>query len=104
MSLYHETAAILSASATEGGGLKSKIFTKRDLKSPAAQVYALALESCKWSSVLKEVIENSQLLQHERKVCGARETSFFDATGTPTHVTYLATCTLPFALNISSYR
>lgn len=66
MSLYHETAGILSAST--GGNLKTRIFSKKDLKSPQQQVYALALESCKWSPVLKEVIENAQLLRHERKL------------------------------------
>jgi hypothetical protein len=95
MSLYHETAAILSTPATHGGSLKSRIFgnrggagarnhvhvgngngkksddasnAKTGLKSPPAQVYALALESCKWSGVLKEVIEGAELLGRERKV------------------------------------
>ena len=91
MSLYHETAAILSTPATHGGSLKSRIFGNRStggggngngidkksddagsaktgLKSPPAQVYALALESCKWSGVLKEVIEGAELLGRERKV------------------------------------
>ena len=89
MSLYHETAAILSTPATHGGGLKSRVFGNRSaggdgngngkksddagsaktgLKSPPAQVYALALESCKWSGVLKEVIEGAELLGRERKV------------------------------------
>ncbi|XXH04413.1 hypothetical protein Hte_010827 [Hypoxylon texense] len=66
MSLYHETAEVLSSTA--GGNLKTRIFGKKDLKSPQQQVYALALETCKWSSVLKEVIENSELLRHERKL------------------------------------
>ncbi|CAJ2506856.1 Uu.00g080420.m01.CDS01 [Anthostomella pinea] len=68
MSLYHETAEILSASSSTGGNLKTRIFGKKDLKSPQQQVYALALETCKWSTVLKEVIENSELLRHERKL------------------------------------
>ncbi|KAI0598590.1 S-adenosyl-L-methionine-dependent methyltransferase [Biscogniauxia sp. FL1348] len=68
MSLYHETADILSAPASAGGNLKTRIFGKKDLKSPQQQVYALALETCKWSPVLKEVIENSELLRHERKL------------------------------------
>lgn len=66
MSLYHETADILSA--TVGGNLKTRIFSKKDLKSPQQVVYALAVETCKWSPVLKEVIEKSELLRHERKV------------------------------------
>ncbi|KAM0334428.1 hypothetical protein ACHAQA_001454 [Verticillium albo-atrum] len=68
MSLYHETAEILSAPATSGGSLKSRIFAKKGLKSPPAQVYALATETCKWSEVLKEVIEKAELLRHERKL------------------------------------
>lgn len=68
MSLYHETADILSATPSTGGNLKTRIFGKKDLKSPQQQVYALALETCKWSPVLKEVIDNSELLRHERKV------------------------------------
>jgi len=72
MSLYHEAASILTSSGSPnahlGGSFKSRVFGSKDLKSPPAQVYALALESCKWSALLKEVIENSQLLQSERKV------------------------------------
>lgn len=65
MSLYHEAADILSAS---GGNLKTRIFGRKGLKAPPQQIYALALETCKWSSVLKEVIEASELLRHERKL------------------------------------
>lgn len=65
MSLYHETADILSASE---GNLKTRVFKKKGLKATPQQVYALALETCKWSSILKEVIEASELLRHERKV------------------------------------
>ncbi|KAF3064393.1 25S rRNA (cytosine-C(5))-methyltransferase rcm1 [Daldinia childiae] len=68
MSLYHETADILSATPSTGGNLKTRIFGKKDLKSPQQQVYALALETCKWSPVLKEVIDNSDLLRYERKL------------------------------------
>lgn len=72
MSLYHETAEILSASPDHGGSLKSRVFRKKGLKSPPAQVYALAFETCKWSGVLKEVIEAADLLRHERKVKARR--------------------------------
>lgn len=68
MSLYHETVGILTSTATHTGSLKSRIYGSKDLKSPPAQVYALAFESSKWSAILKEVVENSQLLQKERKV------------------------------------
>ncbi|KAK3692384.1 S-adenosyl-L-methionine-dependent methyltransferase [Podospora appendiculata] len=71
MSLYHETAALLTATGAPSGSIKSRIFGNKELKSPPAQVYALALESCKWSGVLKEVIENAQLLQTERKLTPA---------------------------------
>ncbi|KAI7915491.1 hypothetical protein M9X92_008406 [Pyricularia oryzae] len=66
MSLYHEAAAILTN--PEGGSLKSRVFGAKNLKSPPAQVYALALETCKWSAILKEVVDSSQLLNHERKL------------------------------------
>lgn len=85
MSLYHEAATVLTGSGSgsgsgsnihggpppqpPGGSFKSRVFGNKDLKSPPAQVYALALETCKWSSVLKEVVENSGLLAAERKVC-----------------------------------
>lgn len=68
MSLYHETAEIVSMPPSAGGSLKSRIFGRKGLKSPPGQVYALALETCKWSPVLKEVVENSELLKEERKV------------------------------------
>ncbi|WPJ62989.1 hypothetical protein SMAC4_06719 [Sordaria macrospora] len=73
MSLYHETAAILTGgaggpTASHGGSLKSRIFKDKSLKSPPAQVYALALETSKWSAILKEVVEAADLLKHERKL------------------------------------
>ncbi|KAB5570739.1 S-adenosyl-L-methionine-dependent methyltransferase [Coniochaeta sp. 2T2.1] len=68
MSLYHEAAAILSATGSEGGSLKSRIYGNKDLKSPPAQLYALVFETCKWSPVLKEVIDSSDILKHERKL------------------------------------
>ncbi|KAI0432212.1 S-adenosyl-L-methionine-dependent methyltransferase [Xylaria sp. FL1042] len=71
MSLYHETADILSAPSSTGGNLKTRLFgnkNKRNFKSPPQQIYALASETCKWSAVLKEVIDSSELLRHERKL------------------------------------
>ncbi|TVY37414.1 25S rRNA (cytosine-C(5))-methyltransferase [Lachnellula occidentalis] len=68
MSLYHETAELLTAPTKAGGSLKSRIFSKKDLKSQPAQIYALAIESCKWSSVLKEVIEKADILRLEHKL------------------------------------
>ena len=66
MSLYHETAQILT-DTSRGGSLKNRVFGKKGLKSPPGQVYALAVESCRWSGVLKEVIEASGILS-EKKV------------------------------------
>lgn len=68
MSLYYEAAEILAAPTNQGGSLRSRIFSKKDLKSQPVQIYALAIESCKWSPILKEVIENADLLRLERKV------------------------------------
>lgn len=68
MSLYHEAASVLDVGQSPSGNLRSRVFNKKDLKSPPAQVYALALETCKWSSILAEVIDQTQLLKHERKV------------------------------------
>lgn len=68
MSLYHEASSVLDAGMSPSGNLRSRVFNRKDLKSPPSQVYALALETCKWSSVLAEVIDHTQLLQHERKV------------------------------------
>ena len=68
MSLYHEAAAVLDSSNADAGNLRSRVFGLKDRKSSPGQIYALALETCKWSSGLKEVVENAQLLQHEKKV------------------------------------
>jgi putative methyltransferase len=68
MALYYEAGEVLTAPHNAGGSLKSRIFSKKDLKSQPAQVYALAIEACKWSSVLKEIIESADILRIERKV------------------------------------
>lgn len=68
MSLYHEGAEIILASSSEGGSLKSRIFGRKSLKSSAGQLYALVLETSKWSGVLKDVIENAGILDIEKKV------------------------------------
>ena len=81
MSLYHEAAHFLTAPSNVGGSLKSRIFSSKTLKSQPAQIYALVIETCKWSSILKEVIERAELLSFERKVrlasacCYARKIS-----------------------------
>jgi hypothetical protein len=68
MSLYYEAAAILANADKTGGSLKSRIYTKKDLKSTPGQIFALIAESSKWSVVLKDVIEKCGLLAAERKV------------------------------------
>jgi hypothetical protein len=68
MSLYYEAAAILANADKVGGSLKSRIYTKKELKSPPAQIFALIAETSKWSIVLKDVIEKCRLLAEERKV------------------------------------
>jgi putative methyltransferase len=72
MSLYYEAQDLLTAPTNAGGNLKSRIFSKKDLKSQPAQIYALAIETSKWSSVLKEVVENADILRIERKVSATR--------------------------------
>lgn len=69
MSLYHEAANVLTAPGNTSGSLKSRIFNSKTLKSQPARLYALVIETCKWSLVLKEVIERASLLTLERKVC-----------------------------------
>lgn len=68
MSLYHEAAEFLTSTPSEGGSLKGRVFKRKSLKSPPNQLYALVLETAKWSGVLKEVVGNTELLKHERKV------------------------------------
>ncbi|KFY85432.1 hypothetical protein V500_08433 [Pseudogymnoascus sp. VKM F-4518 (FW-2643)] len=68
MSLYYEAADVLKAPTSAGGSLKSRIFSKKDFKAAPAQIYALVIETCKWSAVLKEVIEKTGLLGLERKL------------------------------------
>ena len=62
MSLYYESAPFLRQDS-----LKSRVFSAQ-LKSKPKQVYALVSEASKWSSILTEVIEKSQILTLERKV------------------------------------
>lgn len=69
MSLYYEAAAVLANTEAKGGSLKNRIFGKKDLKSPPGAVYAVIAEATKWSPVLKEVVERSEVLKHEKKVC-----------------------------------
>lgn len=68
MSLYFEASSILSNEDKQSGSLKSRVFGRKDLKSPPTKIYALLAESLKWSPFLKEVIEKSDVLRLEKKV------------------------------------
>ncbi|KAI4129596.1 MAG: hypothetical protein LQ338_002170 [Usnochroma carphineum] len=68
MSLYYHAAPFLLSPQGQPGSLKSRIFNAKDIRSSPKQVYALVAEASKWSPILSEVIERSQLLQHERKL------------------------------------
>jgi hypothetical protein len=75
MSLYHEAVEFLIAPPSAGGSLKARVFKQKNLKSPPNQLYALVLETSKWSPVLKEVIDRAEVLKHERKVSASRYTA-----------------------------
>ncbi len=68
MSLYYEAATYLSPSDEQTFSLKSRLYSAKGLKSKPSQLYALITEASKWSAILKEVVEKSQLLNYERKV------------------------------------
>lgn len=81
MSLYYDAAAVLTTPPSAGGSFKSRIYNARNLKASPAQIYALVSEAAKWDIVLKEVIDNAGLLNHEPKVGD-----------TPNHAIYTASC------------
>ena len=66
MSLYYEAASFLIPHSE--GSLKSRVLSHKELKSHPKQIYALASETARWSPILADLIERSQLLQIERKV------------------------------------
>ena len=68
MSLYYHAAPLIVSNDDTDCSLKSRVFSAKDLKSSPKQVYALVVEAAKWSPVLADVLENSQLLKLERKV------------------------------------
>ncbi|THX77508.1 S-adenosyl-L-methionine-dependent methyltransferase [Aureobasidium pullulans] len=68
MSLYYEASDIIANAEAKGGSLKNRIFGKKDLKSSPGAIFALVAETTKWSSVLKEVIEKSDILKLEKKL------------------------------------
>lgn len=75
MSLYFDAVSILTSPRDAGGSLKSRIYNtntnsqlKSKLKSAPAQIYALIAEVSKWNTVIKEVVDGSEILKHEPKV------------------------------------
>src|SRR5258707_6433955 len=68
MSLYVEAIAAIENVEKVGGSLKSRIYGNKTTKNQPAQIFALVSETTKWSSILKEVIEKSQILELEKKV------------------------------------
>ena len=69
MSLYTDAVSILSSTTSETGSLKSVIYNDNaKRKSLPATLYALITEVAKWDVVLKEVIDNAELLKLEFKV------------------------------------
>ena len=78
MSLYFDAANILLNSEDAGGSLKSRTFNNKKLKNSPAQVYALIAQATKWSTILKEVIEKSGLLQTEKKASRLRHSLVFN--------------------------
>ncbi|KAL8849541.1 MAG: hypothetical protein Q9221_005475 [Calogaya cf. arnoldii] len=68
MSLYYDAARFLAPSESQSGSLKSRVFGTKDLRALPKQVYAVVAEASKWSPILAEVVEKSQLLQYERKL------------------------------------
>lgn len=68
MSLYYDAAPLLVSAPDAAGSLKFRVFSSKDLKCPPKQIFALVSEASKWSPVLVDVIEKSQLLQLELKV------------------------------------
>lgn len=67
MSLYQDAVAVLSSEKAQGS-LKSRIYGSASLRSKPGQVFALVSETAKYNTFLKEVIERSEILQHEPKV------------------------------------
>ena len=68
MSLYYDAAPLLLFNPDQASSLKSRVFNSKDHKSSPKQIFALVSEASKWSSIISEIIEESRLLQLERKV------------------------------------
>ncbi|KAK5116420.1 hypothetical protein LTR62_007967 [Meristemomyces frigidus] len=66
MSLYHESARLLTDSQAQKTSIKSLVYGKKTWKSDPKTLFALSTEAAKWSSVLSEVVERSGILKLER--------------------------------------
>ncbi|MCJ1329508.1 hypothetical protein MMC10_006188 [Thelotrema lepadinum] len=73
MSLYHEAASLITTSSSiSHDSLKSQIFSRTvTRKSSSTQLFALVAEASKWNAILKEVVERSGILAHERRLTPA---------------------------------
>lgn len=70
MSLYYEAANFLENVAS--GTLAARVYGSKDLRSKPTNIYALASETFKWSSILSDIIEKAEILRLERKVGSKR--------------------------------
>lgn len=66
MALYYEAAEFLDPSSS--GALADQVYRKKPLKSKPGHIYALISQSHKWSHVLSDIIDHSDLLRIEKKV------------------------------------
>ena len=71
MSLYYEASQVLEAAQKNGGSIKSPVFSKKTWKSDPKALFALSTEASKWSEILSELIERSNVLGTEKQVCAA---------------------------------
>jgi hypothetical protein len=69
MSLYYEAAQVLEVAKKNGGSIKSHVFSNKTWKSNSKSLFALSTEASKWSEILSEVIERSDVLGVEKQVC-----------------------------------
>ncbi|PSK51759.1 25S rRNA (cytosine-C(5))-methyltransferase rcm1 [Elsinoe australis] len=68
MSLYFEAAKVLDEIKDKPASLKDRVYKDKTLRSSPGTVFALISEATKWSEVLSEVIDKSQVLSLERKL------------------------------------
>lgn len=70
MSLYHEAAGVLDTARKDKLSLKTLIYSKKTWKSDPKTLFALGTEAAKWSEILSEVLERSDVLKIEKQVRG----------------------------------